>query len=90
MFFIISLIICAAFTIPLLLSTFILRLNDITTNFKVKSSIIITIITAYIVLIAIVRVTEIKGFILIPVFTIFLFIIPAFINGKSIKKQMLS
>ncbi len=90
MFFIISLIICAAFTIPLLLSTFILRLNDITTNFKVKSSIIITIITAYIILIAIVRVTEIKGFILIPVFTIFLFIIPAFINGKSIKKQMLS
>lgn len=86
----ISLAICIAVTIILFFLLFILRLNDITTNFKVKSSIIITIITAYIVLIAIVRVTEIKGFILIPVFTIFLFIIPAFINGKSIKKQMLS
>lgn len=86
----ISFAVCAAITIILSFLLFILRLNDITNNFYIKFSIIITIITAYIILIAIVRVTEIKGFILIPVFTIFLFIIPAFINGKSIKKQMLS
>ena len=72
------------------LSTLILRLNDITESFKVKSSIMITIITVYIILITVVRVTEMKDFILIPIFTILLFIIPAFINGKSIKKQMLS
>lgn len=89
MFIIISLIICSAVTIPLLLSTLILRLNDITTNFKVKSSIIITIITAYIILFAIVRVTEMKGFILIPIFTILLFIIPAFIKGKSAKVEII-
>ncbi len=83
MFFISCLIICSTFTIPLLLSTLILRLNDITESFKVKSSIMITIITVYIILITVVRVTEMKDFILIPIFTILLFIIPAFIKGKS-------
>lgn len=84
----ISFAVCAAITIILFFLLFILRLNDITKNFYVKFS----IITAYIILLAAgIKVLIVKDNLAgIFVYAISLFIIPAFINGKSIKKQMLS
>ena len=84
----ISFAVCAAITIILFFLLFILRLNDITNNFYIKFS----IITAYIILLAagitiLLNKDNLAG---IFVYAISLFIIPAFINGKSIKKQMLS
>lgn len=84
----ISFAVCAAITIILFFLLFILRLNDITNNFYIKFS----IITAYIILLAAgIKVLIVKDNLAgIFVYAISLFIIPAFINGKSIKKQMLS
>ena len=84
----ISFAVCAAITIILFFLLFILRLNDITKNFYIKFS----IITAYIILLAAgIKVLIVKDNLAgIFVYAISLFIIPAFINGKSIKKQMLS
>ncbi len=81
---IISIEIIFAITILLIFLLFILRLNDITKNFTVKLS----IITAYIILFTagLVIVMQID-IVLIPVFTILLFVIPAFIKVKVIDEN---
>ena len=81
---IISIEIIFAITILLIFLLFILRLNDITKNFTVK----LFIITSYIMLITVVIVTEMQvHIVLIPVFTILLFMIPAFIKVKVIDEN---
>lgn len=77
----ISFAVCAAITIILFFLLFILRLNDITNNFYIKFS----IITAYIILLAAgIKVLIVKDNLAgILIYTISLFIIPAFIKGKS-------
>lgn len=79
-----SFAVCIAVTIILFFLLFILRLNDITKNFTVKLS----IITAYIILFTagLVIVMQID-IVLIPVFTILLFVIPAFIKVKVIDEN---
>lgn len=77
----ISFAVCVAVTIILFFLLFILRLNDITKNFYVKFS----IITAYIILLAagitvLIDKDNLAGML---IYTISLFIIPAFIKGKS-------
>lgn len=77
----ISFAVCIAVTIILFFLLFILRLNDITNNFYIKFS----IITAYIILLAagitiLLNKDSLSG---ILIYTIYLFIIPAFIKGKS-------
>ncbi len=83
-FIIMSYIACFLVTIFLFFLLFILRLNDITKNFTVKLS----IITAYIILFTagLVMVMQID-IVLILVFTILLFVIPAFIKGKSVTEN---
>ena len=84
---IISIEIIFAITILLIFLLFIMRLNDITKNFYVK----LFIITSYIILIAAAIFIAAKAYydiiVLIPVFKILLFIIPAFIKGKSAKAE---
>ena len=83
-FIIMSYIACFLVTIFLFFLLFILRLNDITKNFTVKLS----IITAYIILFTAGLVIAMQiHIVLIPVFTILLFIIPAFIKGKVIDEN---
>lgn len=77
----VSFAVCVAVTIILFFLLFILRLNDITKNLYVKFS----IITAYIILLAagitiLLNKDNLSG---ILIYTTFLFIIPAFIKGKS-------
>ena len=83
-FIIMSYIACFLVTIFLFFLLFILRLNDITKNFTVKLS----IITAYIILFTagLVMVMQID-IVLILVFTILLFVIPAFIKVKVIDEN---
>ena len=84
---IISIEIIFAITILLIFLLFIMRLNDITKNLILK----LFIITAYIILITAVIFIAAKAYydiiVLIPVFTILLFIIPAFIKGKVIDEN---
>lgn len=84
---IISIEIIFAITILLIFLLFIMRLNDITKNFYVK----LFIITSYIILIAAAIFIAAKAYydiiVLIPVFKILLFIIPAFIKGKVIDEN---